>query len=67
MVGPSGLRAESELAGRPKGESIEPVEPRKAVVEPDVRPYRRPTLVGGGKYPKAFGRALVKELGKLTP
>ena len=31
------------------------------------RPYRRPTQVGGGKYPKVNGRTSVKELGKLTP
>jgi hypothetical protein len=31
------------------------------------RPYRRPTQVGGGKYLKADGRTLVKELGNLTP
>jgi hypothetical protein len=30
-------------------------------------PYRKPTLVDGGKNPKVFERILVKELGKLTP
>jgi hypothetical protein len=31
------------------------------------RPYRTPTPVGGGKYPKVDERSSVKELGKLTP
>ena len=30
-------------------------------------PYRKPTLVGGGKYREANGRTFVKELGKLDP
>ncbi len=30
-------------------------------------PYRKPTLVGGGKCPEVGERTLVKELGKLTP
>ncbi len=30
-------------------------------------PYRKPTLVGGGKYPEVIERTLVKELGKLAP
>ena len=31
------------------------------------RPYRKPTLVGRGKYPEVGESTLVKELGKLTP
>ena len=31
------------------------------------RPYRKPSLVGRGKYPKVNERSSVKELGKLTP
>ena len=31
------------------------------------RPYRTPTLVGRGKYPKVDERSSVKELGKLAP
>ena len=30
-------------------------------------PYRKPTLVGRGKYPEVDERSSVKELGKLTP
>ena len=41
--------------------------PEKPLSQADGRPYRKPTQVGGGKYPKANGRTLVKELGKLTP
>ena len=32
-----------------------------------MRPYRKPTLVGDGKYHKANGRTFVKELGKFDP
>ncbi len=31
------------------------------------RPYRKPTLVGGGKSPKVIETTLVKELGKIAP
>ena len=31
------------------------------------RPYRKPTLVGGGKCPKVIEITLVKELGNLAP
>ncbi len=31
------------------------------------RPYRKPTLVGGDKSPKAIETTHVKELGNLTP
>ena len=31
------------------------------------RPYRKPTLVGDGKYRKAFERTFVKDLCKLAP
>ena len=30
-------------------------------------PYRKPTLVGWGKHPKAFERTTAKELGKRAP
>ncbi|PKH45859.1 hypothetical protein KKB3_00836 [Dehalococcoides mccartyi] len=30
-------------------------------------PYRKPTLVGGGKCPKVIEITLVKELGNLAP
>ena len=32
-----------------------------------VRPYRKPTLVGGCKCTKVGERTFVKELGNLTP
>ena len=32
-----------------------------------MRPYRKPTQVGGGKNHKANERTFVKELGKLDP
>jgi hypothetical protein len=39
----------------------------KPLSQANGRPYRKPTQVGGGKYPKVNGRTSVKELGKLTP
>ena len=30
-------------------------------------PYRKPTLVGGGKYRQVIERTFVKELGNLAP
>jgi hypothetical protein len=45
-----------------------PLPPRKASLPlKQERPYRKPTLVGGGKSPKVIERTLVKELGNLTP
>ena len=41
--------------------------PENPLSEAKGRPYRKPTQVGGGKYPQVIERTLVKELGKLTP
>ena len=41
--------------------------PENPLSQDTGRPYRKPTQVGGGKYPQVNERPLVKELGKLTP
>ena len=53
--------------GDPKAIELSPWRQEKPDVESAGRPYRKPTLVGGGKYLEADGRTLVKELGNLTP
>ena len=50
--------------GQPRSDSNRQENPLSEAIR---RPYRKPTQVGGGKYPKVNGRPLVKELGKLTP
>jgi hypothetical protein len=45
----------------------EPELARKAAVEFGDCPYRKPTLVGSGKYREVGESTFVKELGKLTP
>ena len=40
---------------------------RKAAGECWDCPYRKPTLVGSGKYREVGESTFVKELGKLTP
>ena len=41
---------------------------RKAAIVFDVPPYRKPTQVDERREnPKAGGRSIVKELGKMTP
>ena len=45
-----------------------PIPPRKASKHQlQDRPYRKPSLVGSGKYREVDERSSVKELGKLTP
>ena len=56
-------------AAAPQGKAIRPIPGAKNSPWGDAmrRPYRKPTQVGGGKYPKVDGRPLVKELGKIVP
>jgi hypothetical protein len=56
-------------AAAPRGKAIRPIPGAKKSPWGDAmrRPYRKPTQVGGGKYPKVDGRTLVKELGKIVP
>ena len=58
---------EGEAARSLKATSLRLRCPEKPRCERHGRPYRKPTLVGGGKRPKVIERTLVKELGKLTP
>ena len=53
--------------GNPGAIGLSPRRREKLDEELTGRPYRRPTQVGGGKYLKADGRTLVKELGKIAP
>ena len=53
--------------GATRGHPAEPILSRKVSWPEPRRPYRKPTPVGGGKYPEVIERTLVKELGKLTP
>ena len=55
------------VRGATHGQSRLNSRPEKPLSECIRRPYRRPTQVGRGKYPKVNERTLVKELGKLTP
>jgi hypothetical protein len=55
------LREKTEVTQRP-GRPEKPL-----VVIYSDRPYRKPSLVDRGKYPKVDERSSVKELGKLTP
>ena len=51
-----------------QSDSVESTPARKAsLLATAWCPYRKPTLVGGGKYPKVIERTLVKELGNLAP
>jgi hypothetical protein len=54
-------------AAMSQGDPVDPRGQEKPVWGSCKRPYRKPTQVGGGKYPKVDGRPLVKELGKLAP
>src|SRR5579883_647051 len=59
-------RVSCEGGGRPLPEGAD----RRATKSPrgaERRPYRKPTLVGGGQTLQAGERTLVKELGKLAP
>jgi hypothetical protein len=56
-----------ESCGETQSDSTEFTLSRKTSLLESRCPYRKPTLVGGGKSPKAFERPLVKELGNLTP
>jgi hypothetical protein len=64
-----GLRAEEawEVVTSVKATGLSLGWREKPIVECGVCPYRKPTLVGRGKYPEVGERTLVKELGKLTP
>ena len=63
---PSGSRR-GAAAANSQSDPVDPLGQEKPCQGGSRRPYRRPTQVGGGKYPKVDGRPLVKELGKLVP
>ena len=50
-----------------KATSLSPYWLEKPRCEHRRRPYRKPTLVGGGKYREVVERTFVKELCNLAP
>jgi hypothetical protein len=66
---PVGRKAEGVrgVATAVKATGLSPCWPEKPSGECGDCPYRKPTLVGWGKYPEVGESTLVKELGKLTP
>ena len=48
------------------GNFVDPMPSRKDSLQGHWRPYRKPTLVGRGKYPEVYERTLVKEFDNLA-
>ncbi len=66
-TGASMTEQRMKACGRPRAIRMNPDWQEKPRSENPRYPYRKPTLVGGGKSPKVNGRTLVKELGNMTP
>ena len=62
-----GEKAGGEAATSVKATGVGASRARKAAGGARVRPYRKPTLVGGCGSTKVGERTFVKELGKLAP